>query len=333
MSAMRGTGFLALLLAAVLAAAQDAPREFQARNLCCSVALPAGWKGELGATGMAARDASGNGFVVTREPFLQDAETFANLWAGQLRDAKLDTKVERTKACGRDAWRAAWTAGDRQIEVWRVYAPEAEMLYNFSFSGATGFDLKALVEPTLKSFKCTAPKAELKFQGNPESVTTRVSIRLPEGFEKEPDERGFQLGGGIAGGYVRALPGYDPPHVAGRIRFQGREAGAMYQSPDGKGVMGGDVEKLVEYAWQSDEKEFQPVAKKPKPKDATFAGLKGSAMEAAVVGKNGMPQRWMVFVGKFKQDTIEIVVIVDEREARLYKDYLKQLCSNLVVAK
>ena len=56
-------------------------------------------------------------------------------------------------------------------------------------------------------------------------------------------------------------------------------------------------------------------------------------MEASVVAKSGLPQRWMGFVGRYKQDVVAVVVIVDEREARLHKDYLKQVCSNLVIAK
>src|SRR5262245_20307780 len=109
---------------AAVAAAQEPPREFQVRPLGFTVAVPAGWAGEQGASGLVARDANQNGFIVTREPFLHDPETFATTWVGQLRGAKLDTTVERTKANGRDAWRAAWTAGDRRIEVWRVHAPE-----------------------------------------------------------------------------------------------------------------------------------------------------------------------------------------------------------------
>ena len=329
---MRGTGFLLALIVGT-AAAQETPREFQVRPLSFSVAVPAGWTGDQGSAGLVARDAAQNGFIVTREPFLHDADAFAAAWQAQLGAGKIDAKVERTKACGREAWRAAWAAGDRQIEVWRVYVPDCEMLYNISFSGAPGFDLKAVVDPTLKSFKCTAPKAELKFQRSSESVTTRIGIKLPEEYVKEEGPEGFRLGGGIEGGYVKRLSGYEPPRVAGRIRFRGLEAGAMYPSPDGQGVMGGDVEKLVEYAWQEDEKEFAPAAKRPKPKDAAFGGLKGSAMEACVVGKDGLPQRWMAFVGKFKQDVVAIVVVVDEREARLHKDYLKQVCSNLVIAK
>jgi hypothetical protein len=250
----------------------------------------------------------------------------------KLRDAKLDASVERTKANGRDAWRAAWTAGDRRIEVWRVHAPECEMLYNFSFSSVAGFDVKPLVDATLKSFKCTAVKAELKFQTAAESVTTRIGLRMPEGYEKEPREA-FQLGGGISGGFVRTLPGYDPPHVAGRIRILGGDAQASVPDPEGNRVQASNTENFVDFLWRRDEGEFGLVAKKPKPKDATYNGIKGSMMEATVVGKNGLPQQWMAFAGKLKQDVVSVVVLVDERETRLHKDYLKQLCSNFVVAK
>ncbi len=323
---------MALLLGVATAAAQDAPREFAVRPLECALVLPAGWTGDEGATGLAARDPNQNGFVVTREPFLHDPETFAAAWQAQLANGKISATVERTKALGRDAWRAAWTAGDRRIEVWRVHAPECEMLYNLSFSGGPGFDLKAVIEATLKSFKCTAPKAELKFQQNTEAVTTRISLRLPEGYAKEETAEGIALGGGLSGGFVKTLPGYDPPHVAGRIRFAQHESAVTYGTPAGR-IPGGDTEKWLAYAWQADERELGAVAKKPRPGGATFCGIKGDAMEACVVAKNGLPQRWMGFVGKYKQDVVTIVVIVDEREARLHKDYLKQVCSNFVIAK
>jgi hypothetical protein len=330
---MRGKGtLLASLLIVGAAAAQDAPREFQIRPLGFNVLVPAGWKGEQGASGLVAQDAKQNGFVVTREPFLHDPDTFAAAWRTQLAAGKIDAIVERTKTCGHDAWFATWTAGDRRIDVWRVYAPENEMLYNFSFSGAKDFDLKSLADATLKSFKCTAPKAELKFQQNSEAVTTRIGIRLPEGYEKEGFE-GFRLGGGIMGGFVKTLPGYDPPHIAGRIRFQGRDAGTTYITEDMKEIRGGDTEKLLERAWEDDEREFANVVKKPKSKGATFSGIKGDWMEATVIAKSGLPQRWMGFVGKLKQDVVELVIVVDEREARLHKDYLKEVCSNFVIAK
>jgi hypothetical protein len=332
MGTMRGT-VLVLPLLLVAAAADEGPKEYQVRPLGFTVAVPAGWSGEQGATGLAAQDAARNGFVVTREPFLHDADTFAAAWQAQLGAAKIDAKVERTKAAGRDAWRASWTAGDRQIDVWRVHAPECEMLYNLSFSGAPGFDLKSLSDATLKSFKCTAPKAELKFQQTPESVTTRISIRLPEGYRKDEVPEEIELGGGIKGGYVKHLPGYDPPHVAGRIRFQGLDASRTYRFPDGQEILGSDTDKLLEWLWSDDQGQFAKVEKKPRSRDATYSGVKGCWMDVPVVGKDGLPLRWMGFVGKHKLDTVAVIVLVDDREGRLHKDYLKQVCSNLVIAK
>ncbi len=330
---MHGEGILvASLILAAAASAQEAPREFQVRPLGFSVTVPAGWKGEQGPTGLVAQDDKQNGFVVTREPFLHDPDTFAAAWRTQLSAAKIDAIVERTKAGGRDAWFATWTAGDRRIDVWRVHVEENEMLYNFSFSGAKDFDMKSVEDATLKSFKCTAPKAELKFQPNAESVTTRIGIRLPEGYEKEGME-GFRLGGGIMGGFVKKLPGYDPPHVAGRVRFRGMGSGDFYPTADRQMIPCNDDEKVLEALWQEDERAFGQVAKKPKAKGASFGGIKGSAMEASVIATSGLPQRWMGFVGKYKQDVVTVVVVVDEREARLHKDYLKEVCSHFVIAR
>ncbi|HEX5136237.1 MAG TPA: hypothetical protein VFY93_04635 [Planctomycetota bacterium] len=330
---MRGSVVLAAFLLAGAASAQDAPREFQVRPLGFNVTVPAGWKGEQAASGLVAQDEKRNGFIVTREPFLHDPDTFAAAWRVQLSAAKIDAIVEKTKAAARDAWFATWTAGDRRIEVWRVYAPENEMIYNFSFSGAKDFDLKSLEDATLKSFKCTAPKPELKFQQKGEAVTTRISLRLPEGYEKEKEAvEGFRLGGGIMGGFVKTLPGYDPPHVAGRIRFQQHDAGITYGTRSGD-IPGGATDKWLERAWAGDESEFGQVAKKPRARSATYSGIKGDWMEATVIAKSGLPQRWMGFVGKYKQDVITLIVIVDEREARLHKDYLKQVCANFEIAK
>jgi hypothetical protein len=331
---MRGAGFLvtAILLGAAAAAQEDKPREFKVRPLAFTVDVPAGWTGEQGPTGLVAQDRQRNGFIVTREPFLHDPDTFAAAWQTLLGAAKIDAKVDRTKVSRNDAWHASWTAGDRQIDVWRVYAPDCEMLYNFSFSSVDGFDMKPIAESTLKSFKCTADKPELKFQQNAESVTTRISIRLPEGYEKERNE-GFQLGGGISGGYVMTLPGYDPPHIAGRVRFHGMPADAVMPTSDRQLIPCSDTEKVLDSMWNEDATEFGQVEKKPRSRSATYSGLKGDWMEASVIAKSGLPQRWMGFVGKIKQDVVALVIIVDEREARLHKDYLKQVCSNIVVAK
>jgi hypothetical protein len=329
---MRGTGFLvAALFLGGAAAAQDAPREFQVRQLGFNVNVPAGWKGEQAPNGLVAQDEKRNGFIVTREPFLHDPDTFAAAWRVQLSAAKIDAIVEKTKAAGRAAWFATWTVGDRRIDVWRVYVPDNEMLYNFSFSGAKDFDMKSVEDATLKSFKCTAGKPELKFQQKGEAVSTRISLRLPEGYEKEAAE-GFRLGGGIMGGFVKTLPGYDPPHIAGRIRFMQHDAGTTYGTMSGD-IPGGATDKWLERAWAEDEPEFGQVAKKPKARSVSFSGIKGDWMEAPVIAKSGLPQRWMGFVGKYKQDVITVVILVDEREARLHKDYLKQVCSNFEIAK
>jgi len=322
---------VAVLLLARTAAAEDPPREFQVRQLGFSVNVPAAWKGEQAPNGLVAQDGQRNGFIVTREPFLHDPETFAAAWRVQLSAAKIDAIVEKTKAGSRDAWFATWTVGDRQIDVWRVYAPENEMLYNFSFSGAKNFDMKSIEDATLKSFKCTAGKPELKFQQKGEAVSTRISLRLPEGFEKEAIQ-GFRLGGGISGGFVKTLPGYDPPHIAGRIRIEQHDAGGTYMTQTGT-ISGGDTEKWLERAWDDDQGEFGQVAKKPRAKSVSYSGIKGDWMESTVIAKSGLPQRWMGFVGKYKQDVITLVILVDEREARLHKDYLKQVCSNFEIAK
>jgi hypothetical protein len=330
---MRGTGLLVLLLLGVAVAAEDEARDFQVRPLGFTVTVPAGWTGAQGPTGLVARDPKQNGFIITREPFLHDADTFAAAWRTQLAAAKIDALVERTKAAGHDAWYATWKADGRRIDVWRVYVPDCEMLYNFSFSATPDYDLKSLADATIKSFKCTAPKAELKFQSTAEAVTTRIGIHLPEGYEKDDQAFGVQLGGGISGDFVKKLPGYDPPHVAGRIRFQGMEAGGIFFTPDRKEIRTGDTEKMLDASWEGDVRTFAQVVKKPRSKGATYSGLKGDWMEASVIAKSGLPQRWMGFVGKYKQDVVEVIIVVDEREARLFGDYLKQVCSHIDIAK
>jgi hypothetical protein len=93
---MRGTGYLLAALLLGSAAADEGPREFQVRPLGFNVVVPAGWTGEQGKTGLVALDANRNGFVVTREPFLHDPETFAAAWRMQLSGEKIDAIVEKT---------------------------------------------------------------------------------------------------------------------------------------------------------------------------------------------------------------------------------------------
>ena len=83
-----------------------------------------------------------------------------------------------------------------------------------------------------------------------------ATIRLPEGYEKQDLAEGFQLGGGIMGGYVKTLKGYDPPHIAGRIRFHGMPADAVMPTSDRQMIPCSDVEKVLDSAWRDDQKEF-----------------------------------------------------------------------------
>jgi len=322
---MRGTVLATLLLCGALAAGQEeGPREYEVRPLDFKVEVPGGWTADQGSTGMVARDGARNGFIVSREPFFYDDDRFAEVWEGELDKAGLDAKVERKRLSSRYVWRAEWTAGDRQIEVWRLHEPDIEMLYNFAFSAAKDFDLEPVVKDVLKSFKCTAEKPKLEFQRETHAATTRIQIRLPEGYYKDERMGGFRLGGGLSGSFVKILPGYDPPHVAGELRFRGLPAQAL-------SYMGGNVEKLLEASWEEDAKKFASVLKKPRGRSATFSGVKGATLEVPVLGKDGKPRRWLGFCGKHKQDIIELILIVDEREVRLEDDLLKEIGSEFQV--
>jgi len=322
---MRGTVLATLLLSGALAAGQgDGSRDYQVRPLDFKVTLPGGWTAEQGPTGMVAHDAAQNGVIVSREPFFHDDDTFADVWQAELAAAGKDAKVERKRISSRYFWRAQWTAGDRTIEVWRLHEPDTEMLYNFAFSAAKDYDLKSVADDILKSFKCTAEKPKLKFQPDTQAATTTIQVRLPEGYYKSQRLGGISLGGGLSGSFVKTLPGYDPPHIAGELRFRGLPAAAL-------SYMGGNVEKLLESSWSEDQEKFASVLKKPRSRSATYSGVKGSTLEVQVMGKDGKPRRWLGFCGKHKQDVVELILVVDEREVRLHDDLLKDICSEFEV--
>ena len=73
-------------------------------------------------------------------------------------------------------------------------------------------------------------------------------------------------------------------------------------------LVAGELNPDIVVAGGSVEPSFGQVAKKPKSRDATHNGIKGSSMEASVVTKGGMPQQWMAFAGKLKQDVVFVVV-------------------------
>ena len=312
---MGRAGFV-LLLVATVAQAEWKLTPYKCRPLEFEVGVPEGWQAQQDRTGLVAstRDA---GFLITREPFLATEKGFAEKWRKQLAAGGVTVDVKLTKARGFVAYRAAWTVekAKRQIEVWRLFVPGNQMLYNVSFSAEATVDLKGLVDAVLRSFKC-APKAlKMKFNRTPDSLGPRISIKIPEGYQKAP--MGVRLGGGISRGYTKRLPGYTKPHVAGLIAV-----GGGY----------GQSKKQVMQPWDMAKEDFAEVLKKPRVKSAKYGDLKGHSLTAQVLDKKGFPKRFLVFAGKAKQGLIVITVIVDEREARLYKDYLKQVCSQITFA-
>ena len=312
-----GRAGIALLLLATVAQAEWKLRARKCRPLEFEVGVPEGWQAQQDRTGLVASSGDA-GFLITREPFLATEKGFVEMWRKQLAAGGIDAEVKATKARGFVAYRAAWTAesAKRSIEVWRLVVPGNQMLYNLSFSAGAGVDLKGLVDAVLRTFKCAPKPQKMKFNRTPDSLGTRSSIKVPEGYEKAP--MGVRLGGGISLGYTKKLPGYQKPHVAGVIAV-------------GNGR--GQSKKQVREPWDRAKDDISEVLKKPRVKSAKYGELKGHSLTARFLDKKGFPKRFMVFVGKSRQGLIVVTVVVDEREARLYKDYLKQVCSQITFAK
>ena len=179
------------------------------------------------------------------------------------------------------------------------------------------------------SFKCSAQKEELRFQKKTEGITTRVQIRLPEGYVKSSGG-GVRLGGGLIGGYVKTLDGYAEPHVAGQITWRGLSTRIRHAFPDGKTIPGINAKGILQQFWNM-AREDLAQAGKARPRSARFAGIKGFRLEADVVTKDGSSKRWMAFAARVKEATIVVMILVDTREVRMHKDLLKQICSRLEV--
>ncbi|MHC4933214.1 MAG: hypothetical protein ACYTGV_13600, partial [Planctomycetota bacterium] len=242
---------LCLLLLSALARAQDPlvfkEEPYECRPLEFEVAVPEGWEALQDHTGIVVRNKE-MGFMVSREPFLHDPKLFKDAWGQVLGAAGVDARVAPAKAGRYQAYRADWNTKSgpgRIIQVWRLYVPQVEMLYNFSFSAPKDADLEPLVKRVLGSFKCTASKkAELEFEAEAESLGARVNLRLPKGYAKSPAL--IVLGGGEGGDYVKTLKGYEKPHIAGSISVSGYDARITYVQEDGSEIPGTNVKKLVE---------------------------------------------------------------------------------------
>jgi len=323
-----------ILLSSIVVSGQDAPeftKTYRVRPLEFEVGIPPGWLADQDHSGMVCRSKK-MGFMVSREPFLHDKDQFAGEWERSLGEAGNGAKVTKGKAGKYVVFSANWdtdAAGGRTIHVARVWVPQNEMLYNFSFSAPRGTDMEPLVSGVLKSFKCTAAKPKLSFNATKESLGARISITLPQGYAKQP--RGVQLGGGDGGDFVRIIEGYKAPHIAGAISFRGYNARITYELEDGSTSPGSNVKRLTEYAWEIAKSKLGAETRRMRGKSARYGKIKGHAVEAGAYSKKGLPKRFFAWGGKIKGATIVITLLVDEREARLHKDLMKQVCSKLEV--
>jgi len=333
---MRGIAVVGLLACVSTVRAQEwtFPKDpVPVKALECEVAVPEGWTVRQDHVNLVAHDAERNGFILSREPMLQSPEKFGDAWAAQLSAAEKALRVEATKVGRFQAWRAAWKVADadRQVEVWRVHAPDNEMVYNFAFSAKTGLDIAPLVQGVLKSFKCTAPKSDLKLETGTTSLGGGFTLRLPTGFQEA--SRGFDLGE-VAFYYdkvfVRFLPGYKEPHCSMRVCSRTLTADRPIGLPNGKVIQPGNVKDVSETWWDiAEQPALDRVEGKPKGRSERFGGMKGASMWAEGVGKDGTPKEVFVFAGKEKQNVVILSIVVDAREVRLHKDFFKDICSTL----
>lgn len=278
---------------------------------------------------------AGVGFRVTREPMLEDPETFASSWSGKLGGAGKEGKVTASKVGKYQAWSTGYdvdAGGPRRIEIWRIYAPDPELLYNFRFSAPPAYPLKALVDGVLKAFACSAPRPKLEVPDRASPVEGRWYIRLPKGYESVKDAA-VRLGGGSRSGFVKLLPGYDPPHPSAWLQIAAHNpAGSVYME-DGRIVPGSKYEEFAAKLL-ADVQTAELVTKldgKPKGKARSFSPFKdGYELTVAGTGADGSAKEICCYVGKVDSDlAFRVTLVADARELRLHKDLLKQLCSNL----
>jgi len=302
--------------------------------LAFEVGFPEGWTYEQDRTGLVVRDAKpgGVGFQITREPFLHDPGTFAEEWHNELGRGGIEAAVKEVRAARLHAYHAAWQVdanGGRDIAVWRIHSPDNEMLYNVSFSAPKGQLDEKLTETILDSFKVTANKPKLVFQTTPATLGPRTSLQLPEGYAEQP--RGVRLGGGTSAGFLKLLEGYAAPHEAGRIVVQGFSADRPSRLPDGTILRASDLKETTEYMWRQAQTELGKVTKKARTKPGKAGKTKGVTLQAEALTKEGLPKQFYAFAGKIKQTVVVIAMLVDDREARLYKDLFKDVCATFDV--
>ncbi|MDH3592457.1 MAG: hypothetical protein OER88_11290 [Planctomycetota bacterium] len=299
------------------------------KSIECQVLIPNGWQAvqnHVGMVAQVARRPKGMGMRITRQPMHLDPKTFVGAWTAELDAGGITAKVAKRRVGKYAAWSATWTggkAGGRTIEVWRVHAPENEMLYNIAFSLPKDTPGKDLFKGIARSFKCTAPKAELEFQRTVVSIGARTSMALPEGFNKGGGRiRGMSLYNDT---YVRHATGVKPPREVAKISVRDLPR-LPVQLPDGTLARSGD--DLAPAYWAEEAKQLTDVSR-GKPRGARFGPYKGGSISASGRAKDGTPKQVFIFAGKLKQRVVVVAIVADARLARMHKNYFKQICSTL----
>lgn len=293
---------------------------------------PQGFEAVADETGLLVHKA-GVGFRVTREPMLADPETFADEWAATLAAGGISAKVVATKVGKHQAWNAGWEAdagGARRIETWRIHAPDGEWLYNFRFSFPKGQEGKPLVEGVLRQFASTAPRPKLEIPDRAHPIEGRWYVRLPKGFE--PVRSGeVRLGGGMRSGFVKLLPGFEPPHVAAHVSIGGFDPTNMMRLDSGAVIAGSKFEEIAADALAGLREEFAKPPEKPKGREKAHPGFKnGYELSGSALGKDGSRKEFFVYVGKADSNVaLRVVLVADARETRLHKDLMRQICANI----
>ena len=335
---MRGALALVCLLGGAVLAEGKSPFPFHKARYTCAplefkVALPQGWKVENDLAQLVAQS-DDMGFRISREPFLGDPKKFAAAWGALLAEAGLNAEVKKARAGRYQAFRATYTWGKgrnqtRPIEIWRVYVPDGEWLYNLSFSVKNGVDPKPLVDGVLGSFMYTGgkPKPELSEKEN--KYGRFFMFRLPEGYERLERKVGGRpmpmLGGDeLKARWVKPMPGYRPPREAGRITLYAFNDRRGYDI-GGESIAGSELNTMTDSRWPLVSEQFASITGKPKGRNGRGGDFKGRLFTAAGATKEGIVRRFFAFGLKAKGWTIVLTLHCDDRELLLHKNLFKAI--------
>ena len=326
---MRLAASLALLASAL--AAQEPELEFEKDPVECKsiefeVRVPIGFKVQQDKTGLSAEGKEG-GFVITREPALEEEKEFDKNWQRVLSAAGIAAQVKKARAGRYPAFHARWdskSVPNRVVDVYRVYVDDLEMLYNISFSTPKGSKAEGLIEGVLKSFKVTSKASRLELQKSAVEVGQAGTIHLPAGCA--PEKLG-QFQRGVV--YRKWRSGYEKPRLAISIRLE--SAPANYLLPGGGTTS--DPESLNRYYLDQFGLAGAKWDGKPKSKPATYDGLKGDALTGRLRDDNGDMMEVYLWSGKGKRHSPTILIVAHERELRLDKKFFKTILKSFEAAK